>query len=231
MGDNVKRFYYSEPEMNKQRPVKAFMHPEGNLYVMEIFASVQFEGPLCGTPAVFIRLYGCNLQCPRCDTDYTSNLESLRVYEIQNRILIEYPEYRTVVITGGEPFHQNVTPLANALLAHGFVVQFETNGSLPIPIKNQPNLHIVVSPKTRIHEDAIKKATAIKFIVTKPEKDFNFVLGNISPVELLDKEWLLSTEVFLQPEPGIDNLEFAITEAALRGWKVSIQTHKLLGMR
>jgi organic radical activating enzyme len=109
--------------MNKQKPVKSFMDPLGHVRVHEIFASVQFEGPLCGTPAVFIRLYGCNLQCPRCDTIYTEENGCKEIWgpmSILRLLETTFHDYSTVVITGGEPFHQNVKPLTDALLDQNY---------------------------------------------------------------------------------------------------------------
>ncbi|MCZ4093562.1 7-carboxy-7-deazaguanine synthase QueE [Sinorhizobium psoraleae] len=128
------------------------------LDVHSIFYTIQGEGPFCGTPAVFVRLAGCNLQCPACDTDYTSGRrwmgadeicdEIQRVYRdslpvssnIDERVdgtTDNFPIKRftgLVVITGGEPLRQQIDVLVFKLIQRfGCYVQVETNGLLPPP--------------------------------------------------------------------------------------------------
>ena len=59
--------------MNQQAPEKQQLRGDGLLAVHSIFYTIQGEGPFAGETAVFVRLAGCNLQCPLCDTDYTSD--------------------------------------------------------------------------------------------------------------------------------------------------------------
>src|SRR5271163_4878736 len=94
--------------------------------VVKIFKTIQGEGPFTGIPAVFIRFAGCSLQCPKCDTDYTTNRKTMTIDEIVK----EVREYNAplVVITGGEPFRQNVRQLVNDLFLFYFKIQVETNG-------------------------------------------------------------------------------------------------------
>ncbi|WDU83038.1 7-carboxy-7-deazaguanine synthase QueE [Caloramator sp. Dgby_cultured_2] len=73
--------------------------------VNEIFHSVQGEGSYLGCPATFVRLSGCNLNCPWCDTDH-SEKEFLTAKEIADRV-----EYEKVIITGGEPTIYDLEPL------------------------------------------------------------------------------------------------------------------------
>lgn len=136
-------------------------HHNIELDVQSIFYTIQGEGPFCGTPAVFIRLAGCNLMCPSCDTDYTSKRQLMSTDEIVDRVRVAplYSETASeayerivegaedepvsfkyysglVVITGGEPTRQ---PVGLELLVLklqqrlGCYVQIETNGVLPPP--------------------------------------------------------------------------------------------------
>ncbi|WP_046973456.1 7-carboxy-7-deazaguanine synthase QueE, partial [Dyella japonica] len=98
--------------------------------------TIQGEGPFCGQPAVFVRLAGCNLQCPGCDTNYTSNRKKMSHSDIWQEIVHVTGEAKTklVVITGGEPFRQpEVVNFINYLIdMKGYRVQVETNGTMPI---------------------------------------------------------------------------------------------------
>lgn len=118
--------------------------------VTEIFYSVQGEGPSIGIPAIFIRLTGCNLRCPFCDTKYslTGGLE----YTIPE-ILKEIQKYpcRRIVITGGEPLIQReeVIKLIKSLPVF-YYVEIETNGTIsPGPLLLQYVDQWNISPKTK----------------------------------------------------------------------------------
>lgn len=107
--------------------------------VAELFASVQGEGSLTGTPSVFVRTSGCNLRCWFCDTPYTSwkpEGELLTVDQILRRIeqLLRGNSsvctIRHAVLTGGEPLLQpELVPLAHKLHAAGWHITVETAGT------------------------------------------------------------------------------------------------------
>ena len=101
------------------------------LQVSEIFYSIQGEGVSCGRATAFIRLGGCTLGCQWCDTKYTWRGGPL--WEEQ-RILDTVKGFpaRRVVVTGGEPFEQNITSLLHALRATGFTIEIETAGFAPL---------------------------------------------------------------------------------------------------
>ena len=102
-----------------------------SLWVQEIFYTLQGEGPFCGRPSVFVRLGGCNLRCSWCDTDFESSEWVPALEEILAQIEKIRPSHcKLIVITGGEPFRQNLAPLVNALLGRDLEVQIETNGTL-----------------------------------------------------------------------------------------------------
>lgn len=148
------------------------------LQVHSIFYTIQGEGPFTGTPAVFIRLAGCNLQCPACDTDYTSSrtemLISQIVSEVESHAIYTYLGRCLVVITGGEPFRQDIKELILELDRLGYYVQIETNGTLPLPmldysqrIDQRSGVYVVCSPKTaKIHKSVQMNACAFKYVVT-----------------------------------------------------------------
>ena len=79
----------------------------GDVEIVDIWKTIQGEGPLAGCPSVFIRLAGCNLRCPWCDTDYTSNRKLWRASEVVELVRAIRPS-GLVVLTGGEPFRQDI---------------------------------------------------------------------------------------------------------------------------
>lgn len=115
-----------------------------SLRVNEIFHSLQGESTYAGVPCAFIRLAGCNLSCSWCDTRY-SLTEPGRTLDI-SMILAAIEPYRAPLaeITGGEPLLQSATPsLARALVAEGYTVLVETNGSQDISVLPYPVVRIM----------------------------------------------------------------------------------------
>lgn len=98
--------------------------------VNEIFYSLQGEGRFTGTPAVFLRLSGCNLKCSFCDTKHEEATE-MHPTEIVEELL-KYPS-KHLVITGGEPSLQIDWDFVDYLQQYGFFVQVETNGVKRLP--------------------------------------------------------------------------------------------------
>lgn len=135
------------------------------LQVHSIFPTIQGEGPFAGHPAIFIRLAGCNLQCPQCDTEYTDGAEDMDPESILDDILDMAHAERLVVITGGEPLRQDIAPLCHTLLDAGFQVQIETNGTLYRRDLPYSRLTVVCSPKTgRVGGALEKHITAYKYV-------------------------------------------------------------------
>lgn len=102
--------------------------------VVEIFRSIDGEGKRVGLPTTFIRLFGCNLKCSYCDTRYGCEGNGYAVMSIAgiveecNRLGV-----RSITLTGGEPLiHPGVKGLVEALLAEGYWVNIETNGSIDV---------------------------------------------------------------------------------------------------
>jgi 7-carboxy-7-deazaguanine synthase len=100
--------------------------------VSEIFRSLQGEGVLIGTPTVFIRTVGCNLECSWCDTSYARDGgEELSV----EQIMVDIDKHKTqfICLTGGEPLMQkDAIALLDRLVDKCYHVTLETNGSLPL---------------------------------------------------------------------------------------------------
>jgi 7-carboxy-7-deazaguanine synthase len=210
------------------------------------FPTIQEGGPLTGTPAVLLNLYGCNLQCRLCTSDYTSKKETLTIGEILN-LVKSFREKGLVVITGGEPFRQQMGPLTVLLLNNQYQVQFETNGTyyqddLPYGRKE---LVIVCSPKTpKINERLERYIDAYKFILQAGHVDPQdglplTTLGGSGEVARPSEDWLnrrgLSC-IYVQPLDEQDeaknkaNTQAAIETCMKYGYRLCLQVHKQIGL-
>jgi len=205
--------------------------------VKECFLTLQGEGVQAGSRAVFLRFAGCNLwsgreqdretaRCNFCDTDFVgTDGEGGGKFEtpedLAEHVALTWggqTERRLVVITGGEPMLQLDEGLVDALHGRGFRVAVETNGTLPAT----PGLDwICVSPKAGT-EVVQRKGDELKLVWPQP---------GIDPAEIED--W--SFDHFLVQPMDCAQREEAV-EAAIRlamerpKWRLSLQTHKLLGL-
>jgi len=139
-----------------------------------VFQTIQGEGPYSGRRAIFIRLHGCNLACTFCDTEFSNpNDPVVTIDEIVKQCL-DYGKNNLIVITGGEPFRQNIAPLIDLLRVHGYYrIQIETAGTLDIPTIDA---EIVVSPKTpTISERAYNLASAFKYVISASNAHDGFI--------------------------------------------------------
>ncbi|MCC8417051.1 MAG: 7-carboxy-7-deazaguanine synthase QueE [Rickettsia endosymbiont of Bryobia graminum] len=214
-----------------QNPKKPAIFNSGTtLEVKKIFNTIQGEGPFVGMPAIFIRLSGCNLACNFCDTEF-DDFDTLTIDKIIEEINKFYITSNTlIVITGGEPFRQNIEPLCSILLKLGHTIQIETNGTLYRDIPN--SIHIVCSPKAQnngyslIREDLLPKLQAVKFLIAKNLPYYSQV------PELGQTKY--NIPVFIQPMDQCDqtlnkeNEQLAIELALKYGYRLSLQIHKIL---
>ena len=216
--------------------------------VKEIFYTLQGEGAHAGRPAVFCRFAGCNLwsgreddraaaTCTFCDTDFigtdgpgggkfaTADELATAVArcwpakpEAQRSGASDPPESRYVVCTGGEPLLQLDTPAIESLHAKGFEIAVETNGTkLPPPGVDW----LCVSPKANA-ELILKTGHELKLVFPQP---------TAMPERFAHLDF---QRFYLQPMDGPDQARN--TQLALRycldhpQWRLSLQTHKLLGI-
>jgi organic radical activating enzyme len=236
--------------LNQQKPESKAYYSDGSLDVIgRPWYTIQGEGPFAGRPAVFCRLAGCNLQCPACDTDYTSNRKRLSDYDLVTACYDASPKKTALadlfVITGGEPFRQNLGPFVRELLHYGCQVQIETNGTYFPDDEMFPlaagNLTIVCSPKTPQVNDRLKPwIKALKYVLDAEHVDPNdglplTTLGNEVGV---CKPWPgFEGEVFLQPkdegghpDENKDHTQAVVQSCLKYGYRCSLQMHKILGV-
>jgi organic radical activating enzyme len=212
------------------------MSDERQLAVNEIFYSIQGEGYWIGTPMVFVRLAGCNLRCPWCDTKYAlSGGHLMDLGEILEEIRkVAHRQIVPVCLTGGEPTIQKIKPLIAVLHTAGHRVHIETNGTMS-PEEYMAADWITVSPKTypgiltHVQSAALRVASEVKVVLDGDPavawaKKFEPLTGTgpTTPVCL-----------YVQPEsmrPEMMDLCVQFVKANPR-WRVSPQLHKILNVR
>lgn len=219
------------------------------LYLHSLFYTLQGEGPLAGTPSVFVRLAGCNLVCPQCDTLYTGEgvrgLTSSELVEEVNRASNGLT--KLVVITGGEPFRQPIGPFITKLLRLNYAVQVETNGTLcaeGVPYAH-PRLVIVCSPKTgSVNGDLLPYIAAFKYVVGYGEAMEDGLpqraLGHTAHPHLYRPplSWLSKpgNEIYVQPADWRNaahnerNARYTAQLAMQHGYRLTMQLHKFIGL-
>lgn len=229
--------------MNNQPISKRLYHPRGYLSVFHIFKTIQGEGPYAGHPAIFIRLSGCNLQCPQCDTDYTSRSDLISPQEILDRIEALGHPSRLVVITGGEPLRQNLTPLVIKLQAARYRIQIETNGTLP-PCPGLPitDVTIVCSPKTgALNSALVGRLAALKYVVhadkIDPEDGLPLTsLDHTAKPRVARPPSTFFGVIYVQPidvgnrQENQRHIQAAVSSCMQFGYNLCIQIHKYVGL-
>lgn len=225
---------------------------DGNLSVHSIFKTIQGEGPFSGHRAVFVRLAGCNLRCPSCDTIYTGpEVKQMNALEIVGQVSAMAQPGTLVVITGGEPFRQDITELCKELTWSGYSIQIETNGTLPLPsyefktlvTKNvaiKSSVFIVCSPKSgKIHPELVGYVGAYKYVLQSGSVAFDglptCVLSNAT-LYAARPEVDYKGPIYVQPQDDKDptrnkaNLEATIQSCMKFGYTLQVQMHKLIGV-
>ncbi|MEI6645575.1 MAG: 7-carboxy-7-deazaguanine synthase QueE [bacterium] len=202
--------------------------------VVELFESVQGEGANAGLPAVFLRLGGCNLSCPWCDTDF-SIAEMLDVDTILNRLLVFHN--RRLILTGGEPsIHPSLDILVTHLKQAGYWIALETNGLIELsPLLRQMLDYISTSPKAHAAADYLESR-----MIRRTDEVRIVVDGDVFDFCARMRCQIIATRYFLSPcsREGKMNIEETLlflkrlnADEPENPWRLSLQLHKLIGIR
>ena len=200
--------------------------------VNEIFYSLQGEGFHAGRAAVFIRLAGCNLECPWCDTDHTARIcytaeEIIGVIAYMESTIIEAPSF--VVLTGGEPTIHPLEELLTKLKEFGVsLIAIETNGTNTKALEEYKKKKlldwITISPKSlsTVATSNLEVADEIKIVWDEknPPSIYEVFIDSI----------LNKGRAYIQPcsqdyKPAVD---FVLNNPR---WRLSVQTQKIIGVR
>jgi organic radical activating enzyme len=189
------------------------------LQLSEIFYTIQGEGMWTGTPAVFVRLAGCNLACDFCDTDYSTK-SFAGIEDVVAKVREHGGDCPMVVLTGGEPLAQAETPaLIEALRRDGRRVHIESNGTIFTELPE--DVWLCVSPKERVDPRMAQRANEAKLIVDARVPEEHLPLFNEKPTILLQPEGNKPANVAIA-------LDYA--KAHPQRFRLSLQTHKFIGV-
>jgi 7-carboxy-7-deazaguanine synthase len=219
------------------------------LPINEMFETIQGEGVFTGVPAVFIRLQGCPVGCAWCDTKHTWEVDKQFKVSAEKIIMKTedsptYFEYsandilqllaqqaysaKHIVLTGGEPCLYNLTALTHALHAKGFSTQIETSGTFEVLCDDKT--WVTLSPKVnmqggyKVLDSAIQRANEIKHPVAMQK--------HIDDLDaILERRHAALEYICLQPiSQQARATQLAIETCIKRNWRLSLQTHKYLGI-
>ena len=192
--------------------------------IVEIFHSVQGEGFHTGVPHVFVRLGNCNLRCEWCDTDFLTYDEMSLTHIIEQILSFDC---KRVIFTGGEPAMQDLSTIGSILKEYDFHLSIETNGTIPVDSIID---WICVSPKDQMYPNSVIRQR----------------FGNELKVVYCGQDLSMYDELksgfdhhYIQPlYMENDSVEsngksFQIVEDLVKrspGWRLSLQTHKWMGV-
>jgi len=231
-------------------PLSDQTYKPGFFLLNDIYQSIQGEGSLTGTAMVVLRLHGCPVGCPFCDTKKTWVVDPAHKVdtipealgeneryceatgtEIAAYIRRTYPGPKWIMLTGGEPSTQWLKPLVVALHDAGYKVALETSGTadgcLGAPID-----WLAVSPKINMPGGRELLPEVLLFA-----DEIKFVVGRERDLEVLDQmldEYKLKPGCVIALQPmskGQRATELCMETVIERGWKLSIQLHKYLDVR
>lgn len=193
--------------------------------LVETFHSIQGEGYWSGENAFFIRLGGCNVHCPWCDQKETWNAKKFPQFSVEKLLKkVAIVNTNLVIITGGEPLLHNLEPLTQELQKTAKKTHLETSGTHPFT-GNFDWVTFSPKPYKKPHPSIYDQVNELKVVISEA-KDLEWA-------ELEASKTSHHVVKYLQPEwsrPETQNLIFEYIKQNPQ-WRLSLQTHKFLGVR
>lgn len=198
-----------------------------DLQLVEIFQSLQGEGANTGRLVVFVRFAGCNLRCSFCDTDFKQANHRLSPTQLLEQIESDYPRCKSIIWTGGEPTLQLTDEVVSLFREEGYWQGIESNGLKAAPMGLD---YITLSPKgdTRPQVKELYEGRSvgeIRIAIAKGDscprvEDFptaqHYFLSPIFDGDQIIPDNVTYCEGLIEQDPR---------------WRLSLQTHKLIGIR
>lgn len=207
--------------------------------VNEIFLSIDGEGVRTGLPTVFIRLYGCNLNCSYCDTRYSCENKEYTLMPLMD-ILEQVLSYGVprVTLTGGEPLIQpGVKDLINSLVVNGIEVNIETNGAVDLQDfwEFRYSSKVIFTMDYKCASSGMEdKMKLWNLKVLQPKDVIKFVVSNYNELEKMEyilKESECKARPYVSPVFGaIEPKELVeyVLDNNLNNVTVQVQLHKII---
>lgn len=205
--------------------------------VVEIFDSIEGEGIRVGLPATFIRLYGCNLKCSYCDSEYACVGDNYAELDIDTILsLVNNLGHKYVTLTGGEPLiHPGATTLIHRLISAGYKVNIETNGAVDLAGAMDTNTIITLDykcPSSGMEHymklgnlSLLRSKDVLKFVVGSQE-DLDKAYDIINTFKLEGKCNIFISPVFGKIEPK--QIVESLLRTGLQEVRVQLQIHKFI---
>jgi 7-carboxy-7-deazaguanine synthase len=223
-----------------------------------MFETIQGEGAYTGIPSVSVRLQGCPVGCPWCDTKHTwdtlvenesskaavmkESIDSPTYFRANTQQLLDlFDEYqyqaKHIVITGGEPCMFDLRDFTENCLSKGYTLQIETSGTFEI--KCHENTWVTLSPKIEMKggfdvlNSAIFRANEIKhpIAMAKHIDELDLLLQKATEQAQLLNVPFAKPLIYLQPiSQQTRATELAIKTCIERNWRLSVQLHKYIGI-
>ena len=202
------------------------------LRVMEQFHSIQGEGVHTGRSAVFLRLAGCSVGCPWCDTRASWPVHGHPLVPVERLVdTVRRARPALVVVTGGEPLQQDLTPLCQALASLAVPRHLETSGVVPLSGAFE---WITLSPKRhRPPQPALlEQCHELKVVIHEPT-DLDFAMAMATACQTMRSSSRPGPQLCVQPGAGsATGTRLAIHHVKQHPqWRLSLQTHKWLGLQ
>jgi len=199
------------------------------LKVNEIFYSLQGEGAQTGKPVIFVRLSGCNLKCPFCDTKHEEGLE-MTLDDILQKVKEQSNVCNYIIFTGGEPLLQLNEDILQFFVDSGYFIGLESNGTLPIS-HNMRNLihHITISPKK---VDKMLKVNFKDVYINEiriPLKNEQKITGEQLQLLPYAEKYYISPIFEVSAKNTVQNIHWCLSYSLQNPiWNLSVQLHKVL---